>query len=163
VRRLVAAVLAAGSALAACSGTPAPEADDLPENRTSVVAARVLVDDPAFDPSVARRPRFVPCVGLSGCARSTEREGDFYPGADISDSADAEVDHTAELVLYLVAARFDRADLEGNVLHVKVVERPAGFQMVELDGREVLALPSVVYSFEEGSRAICAGSLEGCG
>ena len=158
----MAAVLAAGSALAACSGSAAPEAD-VPANRTSAVAARVLVDDPTFDPSAAKRPRFVPCHGLSGCARSAEGVGDFYPGATIPESADLAVDHTVELVLYLVGARFDRADLEQGTVHVKIVSRPAGFQMVKLDGTEILALPSVVYSFEEGNDLICRGGLEGCG
>lgn len=158
----MAAVLAAGSALAACSGSATPKAD-IPENRSSAVAARVLVDDPAFDPATAKRPRFVPCHGLSGCARSAAGVGDFYPGATIPESADLAVDHTIELVLYLVGARFERADLEQGTVHVKVVSRPAGFQMVKLDGSEILAVPSVVYSFEEGTELICRGGLEGCG
>jgi len=158
----VAAVLAAGSALAACSGSAAPE-PDLPANRSSAVAGRVLVDDPAFDPAAAKRPRFVPCHGLSGCARSAEGVGDFYPGVSIPESADLAVDHTVELVLYLVGARFERADLEQGTVHITVVSRPAGFQMVKLDGSEILALASVVFSFEEGTDVICRGGLEGCG
>ena len=158
----MAAVLAAGSALAACSGSSAPEADP-PANRRSAVAARVLVDDPAFDPAAAKRPRFVPCHGLSGCARSAEGVGDFYPGAAIPESADLAVDHTVELVLYLVGARFERADLEHGTVHIEVVSRPAGFQMVKLDGSEILVLPNAVYSFEEGTDVICRGGLEGCG
>lgn len=158
----MAAVLAAGSALAACSG-PAVESGDLPADRSSAVAARVLVDDPVFDPAAAKRPRFVPCHGLSGCARSASGVGDFYPGATIPESADLAVDHTVELVLYLVGARFQRADLEQGTVHIKVVSRPAGFQMVKLDGSELLALPNVVYSFEEGTAVICRGGLEGCG
>lgn len=158
----MAAVLAAGSALAACSGSAAPKAD-VPANRNSAVAARVLVDDPAFDPATAKRPRFVPCHGLSGCARSAEGVGDFYPGAAIPESADLAVDHTIELVLYLVGARFERADLEQGTVHVEVVTRSAGFQMVKLDGSEILALPNVIYSFEDGTGVICRGGLEGCG
>ena len=158
----MAAVLAAGSALAACSGS-APVSSDVPANRSSAVAARVLADDPTFDPAAAKRPRFVPCHGLSGCARSAEGVGDFYPGATVPESADIAVDHTVELVLYLVGARFERADLEQGTVHIKVVSRPAGFQMVKLDGSEILALPNVVYSFEEGTGVICRGGLEGCG
>lgn len=155
----MAAVLAAGSVLAACSEvTP-----DVRTSPSSVIAARVLVDDRSFDPAAARRPRFVPCRGLSGCARSAAGVGDFYPGVAVPDTADAAVDHTAEFVIYLVGARFERADLAGTTVHVRVARRPAGFQMVVLDGREVFALPGVTYSFEEGTEVICRASLEGCG
>jgi hypothetical protein len=129
-----------------------------------VVAARVVADDPAFPASSARVPRFVPCRGLSGCARSATGIGEFYPGAVVPPGADDDVDHTIEFLLYLVGARFEQADLAGDTLHVEVTERSGGFQMVKLDGRLVLASTGVRVSFEQRGRVICETepSWEGC-
>jgi len=163
MRRMVAAVLALGGALVSCTSSSSDPFTEPPPARGAVVAAKVVVDDPAFDPSLARRPRYVPCIGLSGCARSSPAVGDFYPGANIPDAADQDVNYSSQVVLYLVAAHFETATLEDDTIHVRLTPRPAGFEMVKLDASEILTVPVPRYSFEHGAAVLCASGLEGCG
>jgi hypothetical protein len=160
----VAAVAVAGSLLTACSsGTPAPFASDTPV-RGSTVAAEVLANDTSFTSSYAKRPRFVPCQGLSGCARSSPVTGDYYPGAIVPTAVDSQVDFSQEFVLYLVGAEFDQATLDRTTVHVRVQPRSKGFQMVKLDGRDVSLIADATFSFEdENGNVICASMWEGCG
>lgn len=152
--------------LAACGGDTAGPAARPTGSSTSVVVGRVVADDPGFEAAAANAPRFVACRGLSGCARSAPGTGERYPGAAIPAEADAEVDHTAEFVLYLIGARFEQADLADDTLHVAVTERDGGLQMVKLDGRQVFAASAGVgVAFEARGRLICrmGPSWEGCG
>jgi hypothetical protein len=162
--RLLLLAVALGFIASACSDATSDPRARSSVPRRSVVAARVVADDTAFPASSARVPRFVPCQGLSGCARSATGIGELYPGAVIPPGADVDVDHTVEFLLYLVGARFERADLAGDTLHVEVTERAGGFQMVKLDGRQVLASMGVGVSFEQRGRVICSTgpSWEGC-
>jgi hypothetical protein len=155
----VAAVAVTGSLLTACSsGTPSPFASETPV-RGSTVAAEVLVNDLSFAPSDAKRHRFVPCQGLSGCARSSPSTGDYYPGVIFPTAVDSQVDFSEEFVLYLVGAEFDQ-----TTVHVRVKPRAAGFQMVKLDGRDVSVLVDAMFSFEDANGAvICTSMWEGCG
>ena len=164
MRRLVASVAVTGSLLTACSsGTPAPFRTE-PALAGSVVAAQVLVTDPTFAPSDAKRPRFVPCQGLSGCARSSPATGDYYPGVVVPSGVDGKVDFSQELVLYLVGVEFDQATLDGTTVHVRVAPKTEGFQMVKLDGQDVLAVIDPRFSFEdENGAVICTSMWEGCG
>jgi len=157
----VAAVVVAGSALAACSLPPAPK--DSVQTGSRAVAARVVADDPSFSAASAKRPRFFPCQGLSGCARESADAGPAYPGVEIPPAVDGEVDYSAEFVIYLVGARFVEADLVGGNVVVKVTERPSGFQMVKLDARDLATIGTPTFSFEESSRTICSSSWGGCG
>lgn len=126
------------------------------------MVARVIADDASFDPNNAKRPRFVACQGLSGCARTSPTDGELYPGVVLPAGADDEVDFSAEVVLYLLGSRFVQADLVSDVVHIKLEERSAGFQMVKLDAREILPLPLPRFSFEVGSRRLCIAFWEGC-
>ena len=160
----MASVAVTGSLLTACSAsTPAPFRSEQPI-RGSVVPAKILTDDAAFDPASARRARFVPCQGLSGCARSSPVSGDYYPGAVLPTGVDAQVDYSQEFVLYLAGATFDQATLDQSTVHVRVELRAKGFEMVKLDGQDVLATPSPTFSFEDpNGRVICTSGWEGCG
>jgi hypothetical protein len=164
VRRLVAAVAVAGSLLTACSsGTPAPFRSE-PAIPGSTIAAEVLITDTEFAPSDAERPRFVPCQGLSGCARTSPEVGDYYPGVIFPSAVDGQVDFSQEFVLYLVGAEFDQATLDGTTVHVRLVKKSKGFQMVKLDGQDVLAVVDPAFSFEDTNGAlICGSGWEGCG
>lgn len=150
--------------LAACSGDSITPPAGGAGSPARAVAARIVADDSNFDAAAAQTPRFVACRGLSGCARSAPGIGDRYPGAAIPASADDEVDHTVEFVLYLVGARFEQADLADDTLHVAVTERDGGLQMVKLDGRHVLASAGVSIRFVARGREICrmGPSWEGC-
>jgi len=160
----VASVAVTGSLLAACSSsTPAPFASE-PPLRGSVVAAGVLAEDPAFDVTSARRARYVPCQGLSGCARTSPASGSYYPGVILPTDVDGQVHYSQEFVLYLVGATFDQATLDGSTVHIRLETRPKGFQMVKLDGQQVLAIPGLVFSFENPSgHVICTSGWQGCG
>jgi hypothetical protein len=164
MRRLVAAVAVTGSLLTACSsGTPSPFASETPV-RGSAIAAEVLVNDTLFTPSDAKRSRFVPCQGLSGCARSSPATGDYYPGVIFPTGVDGRVDLSQEFVLYLVGAEFDQATLDQATVHVRLVTKSKGFQMVKLDGRDVLTIVDPTFSFEDETGAvICTSMWEGCG
>jgi len=160
----VASVAVAGSLLPACSSsTPAPFRSE-PPARGDVIAARVIAEDPTFDPETARRPRFVPCQGLSGCARSSPESGEFYPGVIVPTPADASVDYSQEFVLYLAGASFDQATLDGTTVHVRVARQARDFQMVKLDGQQVLTIAYPTFSFEdENGSVICTSDWGGCG
>jgi hypothetical protein len=162
VRRLVASVAVAGVALTACSSsTPEPFRSDAPIPG-SVIAARVIADDPIFDPDAARRPHFVPCRGLSGCARSSPEVGEYYPGVALRANVDDEVDYTEQFVLYLAGAAFEQATLDGTTVHVRVSARARGFQMVKLTGQDVLTVePTFSFQTADGS-VLCTSSWEGC-
>jgi hypothetical protein len=149
--------------MTACSSsTPAPF-QSRPPVPGDVIAARTIAEDPTFDPSVTRRPRFVPCQGLSGCARSSPATGEYYPGVIVPSPVDASVDYSQEFVLYLTGASFDQATLEGTTIHVRLATKPRGFQMVKLDGQGVLTVGSPAFSFEnEGGTVICTSGWEGC-
>jgi hypothetical protein len=162
VRRFVSAVVVAGSVLAACSTTPSPfdSSSPLPG---SVIPARVVADDRAFAAESTIRPRFVPCQGLSGCAR-TSPSGDSYPGVVLPSGVDDEIDFAQEFVLYLIDAAFVEATVQQGTVHLRVRPRERGFQMVKLDGREVLSVVDPRFSFEdESGRVICTSMWEGCG
>lgn len=162
MRRFVAAVVVAGVALTACSASDAPFETSSPLPG-SVVPARVVADDRAFAAENATRPRFVPCQGLSGCAR-TSPSGDSYPGVVLPSGVDDEVDFAQEFVLYLTGAAFVEATVQQGTVRVRVRPRDGGFQMVKLDGREVLSIVDPRFSFEdENGRAICTSMWEGCG
>ena len=163
MRRLVASVAVTGSLLTACSGsTPAPFQTESPL-RGDVIPARVIAEDRIFDPETATRPRFVPCEGLSGCAR-TSPQGDYYPGVDLPSGIDSQVDLSQEFVLYLAGGDFDQATLDGTMVHVRLAGTAKGFQMVKLDGQQVLAIPNPTFSFEtENGTVICTASWGGCG
>ena len=158
----MAAVAVAGSVLTACSSsTPAPFRSEAPITGT-VVAARVIADDPTFDPDAAARPHFVPCRGLSGCARSSPETGEYYPGVSLPPKIDDEVDYTEQFVLYLAGASFEQATLDGSTVHVRVSKRESGFQMVKLSGQDVLALnPTFSFQTDDGT-VLCTSSWEGC-
>jgi hypothetical protein len=160
----VAAVAVTGSLLTACSsGTPSPFASETPI-RGSTIAAEVLVNDPSFAPSDAKRPRFVACQGLSGCARTSPIEGEYYPGVIFPAAVDGRVDFSQEFVLYVVGAEFDEATLDQTTVHVRLAAKPKGFQMVKLDGRDVTTIVDPTFSFEnENGAAICTSMWEGCG
>jgi len=159
----VAAVAVTGSLLTACSGaTPAPFRSE-PPLTGDVLAARVIADDTAFDPDTATRPRFVPCRGLSGCARSSPETGSYYPGVTLPANVDDEVDYSEQFVLYLVGAAFDQATIDGTTVRVRLSRRAKGFQMVKLTGRDLLGFPSPTFVFQdEAGRRICTSSWEGC-
>jgi hypothetical protein len=163
MRRLVAAVAVAGPLLAACSSsTPAPFRTEAPIPG-SAIAARVVADDPEFDPAATRRPHFVPCSGLSGCARSSPQAGEYYPGVTLPANVDDEVDYTQQFVIYLAGAEFEDATLDGPTVHVRLTERSRGFQMVKLAQQDVLTLASPTFSFVTASgTALCSASWEGC-
>jgi len=160
----VAAVAVTGSLLAACSSSPpAPFASE-PPIRGDVIAARVIAEDVAFAPANAKRAKFVPCQGLSGCARTSPGSGDYYPGVNLPTSIDSQVDPTQEFVVYLVGSAFDQATLDGTTIHVRVQPKSKGFQMVKLDGRGVLPIADPTFSFEdETGKVICTSAWEGCG
>ena len=129
----------------------------------SVIAARVIADDPSFDPASARRLHFVPCAGLSGCARVSPQSGEYYPGADVPADVDDQVDYTEQFVIYLAGAQFEAATLEGTTVHVRVTPEKKGFQMVKLTGQGVLTLATPTFSFQTSSGAVlCTSSWEGC-
>jgi hypothetical protein len=159
----VAAVAVAGSVLTACSsGTPAPFRSEAPIPG-SVIAARVIGEDPTFDPEAAKRPHFVPCSGLSGCARSSPEAGEFYPGVTLPTNIDDQVDYSAQFVLYLAGATFDAATLDGATVHVRVTKSARGFQMVKLAQQDVLTLASPTFSFQTADGTVlCSSSWEGC-
>jgi hypothetical protein len=160
----VAAVAVTGSMLTACSGeTPAPFRSE-PPLAGSVIAARVIADDTAFDPDFAKRPRFVPCQGLSGCTRSSPTASEYYPGVTLPPNVDDQVDYSDQFVLYLAGAAFDAATLDQATIHVRLRERPKGFQMVKLTGQGVLGVPNPTFVFQnEAGGTICTSSWEGCG
>ena len=160
----MAAVAVSGSLLTACSPSiPEPFASTSPVPG-SVIAANVVATDTAFVPANAKRPRFVPCQGLSGCARSSPGTGDYYPGVILPSAADDQVDYSREFVLYLAGASFDQATLEQTTVHVRLQPRSNGFQMVKLDGRDVLPLTAPTFSFEdEAGTVICTSMWMGCG
>ena len=159
----MATVLAVGGALTSCS-SPSTDPFTRPSEAPGIiVAGRVVADDPAFDPAAARRPRFVPCQGLSGCARTSPVDGDYYPGLNLPPTVDTEVDFDSQAILYLVGAKFVSATLEDDTVHVRLEPRLTGFQMVKLDGREILTVPVIRYSFERGTDVLCVSGLEGCG
>jgi hypothetical protein len=159
----VTAVAVACSALTACSSsTPTPFERETPL-AGNVVSARVLADDPSFVAQTTTRPRFVPCQGLSGCARTSPATGDAYPGVVLPSGVDDNVDISQEIVLYIVDAEFQEATLDQAVVHVRVRPRERGFQMVKLDGREVLSVVQPRFWFEdEGGGVICTSAWEGC-
>lgn len=160
----MAAVAVAGALLAACSSdTPEPFRTTSPLTG-SVVVARVVAEDRTFAPADAKRPRFVPCQGLSGCARTSPGTGDSYPSAVLPTGVDDQIDFTQEFVLYLVGASFTEATFDQITVHVRVAERDKGFQMVKLDGREVNSVVDPTFSFEdEAGNVICTSKWEGCG
>jgi len=164
MRRLVAAVAVTGSLLTACSsGTPEPFRSETPVPG-STIAAEVLITDTEFAPSDAKRPHFVPCQGLSGCARTSPAIGDYYPGVIFPAAVDGQVDFSQEFVLYIVGAEFDQATLEGATVHLRLVRRSKGFQMVKLDGQDLFAIVDPTFSFEdENGTVICTSGWEGCG
>ena len=160
----MAAVAVAGSLLVACSSsTPEPFQSE-PPVRGDVIAARVIAEDVAFDPADARRPRFFACQGLSGCARSSPADGDYYPGVVLPSAVDSQVDYGAQFVLYLLGAHFEEAALEQTRVNVKVTPREKGFQMVKLDGRSVLPIIDPQFRFlgPDGT-AFCSSTWGGCG
>jgi len=159
----VASVAVTGSLLTACSTpTPAPFPTE-PPVRGEVIPARLIAEDRIFDPGTATRPRFVPCQGLSGCAR-TSPQGDYYPGVDLPSGIDSQVDLSQEFVLYLAGGDFDQATLDGATVHVRLTETTKGFEMVKVDGQQVLSIPNPTFSFErEDGTVICAASWGGCG
>ncbi len=161
----MAAVAVAASTLAACSsGTTEPFTQPTAPPGEAI-AGRVVADDPGFPTGLAKRPRFVPCRGLSGCARTDPVIGAYYPGASLPAGVDDEVDYSVEMVVYLVGARFVAAGLARSTVHVEVEEREAGFQMVKLDGRDVFVLDEPRFRFAQRGRAICVvePGEEGCG
>lgn len=158
----MAAVVGTSVALAACSASDVPfdTSSPLPG---SVIPARVVADDRAFVAESTTRPRFVPCQGLSGCAR-TSPSGDSYPGVVLPSGVDDEIDFAQEFVLYLIDAAFVEATIQEGTVHLRVRPRERGFQMVKLDGREVLSVVDPRFSFEdESGRVICTSMWEGCG
>src|SRR5688572_3208072 len=123
MRRLVAAVAVAGSLLTACSSdTPEPFRTSSPLTG-SIVVARVVADDQTFARADAKRPRFVPCQGLSGCARTSPGTGDYYPSVVLPSGVDDQLDFTQEFVLYLVGAAFVEATFDQTTVHIRVTER----------------------------------------
>ena len=160
----MAAVAVAGSLLTACSSsTPTPFAATTPV-AGSQIAATIIATDTAFVAANAKRPRFVPCQGLSGCARSSPGTGDSYPGVTLPTGVDDQVDYAQEFVLYLVGATFDQATLDQATVHVRLQPRSNGFQMVKLDGRDVLPIVDPTFSFEdEAGTVICTSMWAGCG
>ncbi len=160
----MAAVAVAGLALTACSSSPDPAFETTTPLPGSVISARVIADDRSFAAPGTGRPRFVPCQGLSGCARTTPATGDAYPGVVLPPGIDDQIEHGQEFVLYLVGAGFLEATFNNPTVHVRVKAREGGFQMVKLDGREVLAVVDPRFSFEdEDGDVICTSSWEGCG
>ena len=144
----MASVAVAGSLLPACSSpTPAPFRSE-PPPRGDVIAARVIAEDRTFD------PRF------RGGAASRH----FYPGVIVPTPADASVDYSQEFVVYLAGASFDQATLDGTTVHVRVSRQARDFQMVKLDGQQVLSIATPSFSFEDESGAvICTSGWGGCG
>jgi hypothetical protein len=161
----VAAVALAGVVLTACSSsTPSPFSSSSPLPG-SIISARVVADDRSYVPQSDIRPRFVPCQGLSGCARTSPTGGDAYPGVILPTGVDSQVDYGQEFVVYLVDATFDAATLDQTTVHIRVNRRERGFQMVKLDGQDVFSVFEPSFSFEDAAtgKQICESKWEGCG
>jgi hypothetical protein len=124
----------------------------------------VIAEDRAFVSSGTGRPRFVPCQGLSGCARTSPATGDAYPGVILPSGVDDQIEFSSEVVLYLVNAAFEEATFDLPTVRIRVRTRERGFQMVKLDGRDVLSVVDPSFWFEdEDGKLICMSSWEGCG
>jgi hypothetical protein len=164
MRRVVAAVAVAGSLLTACSSeTPEPFKSETPL-RGSVIAAQVIAEDIAFDPQEARRPRFFVCQGLSGCARSSPVDGEYYPGVVLASAIDSQVDFDSQFAMYVLGASFEEATLDQTTVHIRVTPRRRGFQMVKLDGTSVLPIIDPQFRFEgPDGTAFCSSTWGGCG
>lgn len=160
----MASVAVAGSLLGACSSsTPEPFRSETPV-RGSVIAAAVIAEDVAFNPADARRPRFFVCQGLSGCARSSPADGEYYPGVVLPSAVDTQVDFDSQFVLYLLGATFEEAALDQITVRVRVTPRERGFQMVKLDGRSVLPIIDPQFRFQgPDGTAFCSSTWGGCG
>lgn len=160
----MAAVAVAGLALTACSSSPHPAFESSTPLPGGIIPARVIAEDRSFVSPGTARPRFVPCQGLSGCARTSPATGDAYPGVVLPSGVDDQIEYSSEFVLYLVNAAFEEATFNRPTVHIRVRPRENGFQMVKLDGRDVLSVvdPSFVFEDADG-KVICMSSWEGCG
>lgn len=164
MRRYVAAVAVAGMTLTACSPTPHPAFESSSPAPGTVIPARVIADDGSFGAAATGRPRFVPCQGLSGCARTSPDRGEAYPGVVLPSGVDDQVEYSQELVLYLVGAAFEEATFDWPTVHIRVRPRERGFQMVKLGASDVFSVLDPKFSFEnEDGKVICTSSWEGCG
>jgi hypothetical protein len=124
----------------------------------------VIAEDRSFTTQASGRPRFVPCTGLSGCARTSPSTGDAYPGVNLPAGIDDDIDFTQEFVLYLVGAAFEEASFDEFTAHIRVRPRGDGFQMVKLDARELFTVVEPKFSFQdEDGKVLCTSSWEGCG
>ena len=160
----MAAVAVAGAVMTACSpSTPEPFRSE-PPLRGSVIAAQVIAEDIAFDPGNARRPRFFVCQGLSGCARSSPVDGEYYPGLVLPSAIDSQIDFDSQFALYLLGGAFEEATLDQTTVRIRVATRERGFQMVKLDGRSVLPIIDPQFRFQApDGTAFCSSSWGGCG
>ena len=160
----MAAVAVAGASLTACSSSPHPAFESSTPLPGAVISGRVIAEDRFFSSAATGRPRFVPCQGLSGCARTSPSTGDAYPGLTLPPGIDDDIDYTQEFVLYLVGAAFEEASFEKYVAHIRLRPRDGGFQMVKLDARELLTVVDPTFSFEDDTgKVLCTSSWEGCG
>ena len=160
----MAAVAVAGMTLTACSSSPHPAFDSGSPLPGSVISGRVIAEDRSFVSPASGRPRFVPCNGLSGCARTSPATGDAYPGVTLPAGIDDDIDYTQEFVLYLVGAAFEEATFEQFTAHIRVRPREGGFQMVKLDARQLFSVVEPTFSFQdEDGETLCTSSWEGCG
>jgi hypothetical protein len=164
VRRFVAAVAVAGMSLTACSASPHPAFEGGAALPGTVISGRVIAEDRSFVSPASGRPRFVPCQGLSGCARTSPGTGEAYPGVTLPAGIDDQIDYTQEFVLYLVGAAFEEATFEQFTAHIRVRPREGGFQMVKLDGRELFSVVEPTFAFQDDKgKVLCTSSWEGCG
>ncbi|MFY9586468.1 MAG: hypothetical protein WAT66_03320 [Actinomycetota bacterium] len=160
----MAAVAVAGASLTACSSSSHPAFEGPTPLAGTVISGRVIVEDRTFTTAAAGRPRFVPCQGLSGCARTSLSTGEAYPGAKIPPGIDDDIDYTQEFVLYLVGAAFEEATFEDHTAYIRLRPRDGGFQIVKLDARELFTSVEPRFSFQDDAgKVLCTSSWEGCG
>lgn len=160
----MAAVAVAGASLTACSSSPHPAFESGTPLPGTVISGRVIAEDRSFTSAAAGRPRFVPCQGLSGCARKSPGTGDAYPGVNLPPGIDDDIDYTQEFVLYLVGVAFEEASFEDHTAHIRVRPREGGFQMVKLDARELFTSVEPRFTFQDDTgKVLCTSSWEGCG